>query len=145
MSAIENLKKSLCQVEAMPYSDLCDKFHNLYGNIACPTNSRTLKNRIIYKLQEIFYGGISKDDMRILDEIKKNQQSDHTNLCPGSSLGKTAQIHYVREWKGSKYDVTEISEKCYEYDGKQYRSLTAVAKAITGTHWNGKAFFGVKK
>ena len=43
------------------------------------------------------------------------------------------------------YDVTKISDKCYELDGVQYKSLSAVARAITGTRWNGKLFFGVKK
>ena len=47
--------------------------------------------------------------------------------------------------KGKKYDVTEVSEKCYELDGKQYKSLSAVARAITGTRWNGKLFFGVTR
>ena len=57
----------------------------------------------------------------------------------------TSMIHYIREWKGKKYDVTQISEKCYELEGVQYKSLSAVARAITGTRWNGKLFFGVKK
>ena len=62
-----------------------------------------------------------------------------------AATAATSVIHYVREWKGKKYDVTEVSEKCYELDGKQYKSLSAVARAITGTRWNGKLFFGVTR
>jgi len=144
MTEIERLKHAIRQVESMPHTALCEKFQRLYGTIACPLNNRTLKNRIIYKLQLMFYGGLSPEDKRILEQIQQNQQKDRANLCPGAKMGKTSHVHYFREWKGKRCDVIEISKKCYEYNGVQYRSLSAVASAITGTHWNGKVFFGVK-
>ena len=49
-----------------------------------------------------------------------------------------------REWKGKTYEVTVCNDGCFEYNGEIYRSLSSVAEAITGTHWNGKRFFGVK-
>ena len=48
----------------------------------------------------------------------------------------------IREFKGRKYSVTVI-QNGYEYNGKKYKSLTAIANEITGTRWNGKKFFGV--
>jgi hypothetical protein len=50
----------------------------------------------------------------------------------------------VREWNGRTYEVTVVYGG-FEYEGRRYRSLTAIATAITGTHWNGRAFFGLKK
>ena len=50
----------------------------------------------------------------------------------------------VKEWKGKIYTVIITADGRYEYDGEVYRSLSAVADKITGTHWNGKKFFGVK-
>ena len=50
----------------------------------------------------------------------------------------------VREWHGQEYEVTVRGEK-YEFQGKLYRSLSGVARAITGTNWNGNEFFGIKK
>lgn len=52
---------------------------------------------------------------------------------------------YVRNWRGKDYEVIVYADDKVEYEGKRYKSLTAVAKAITGTHWNGLVFFGVKK
>jgi hypothetical protein len=49
----------------------------------------------------------------------------------------------MREWNGCRYEVIVVPGGI-EYAGRKYRSLTAVALAITGTHWNGKAFFGLK-
>jgi len=50
----------------------------------------------------------------------------------------------VREWNETRHEVT-VTRDGYEYQGRNYRSLTAIAKAITGTHWNGRAFFGLAK
>ena len=50
----------------------------------------------------------------------------------------------VRRWRGKDYYV-KVLDDGYEYDGVIYRSLSAVAKAITGSHWNGPLFFGVTK
>jgi hypothetical protein len=90
----------------------------------------------------MYIGGISTEDLQLLSDITK-----HKELMPESetTIASTAVVHYVREWKGKKYDVIEISDSCYELEGKQYKSLSAVARAITGTRWNGKIFFGVKK
>ena len=49
-----------------------------------------------------------------------------------------------RMWKGRKYEVVVRGENKFELDGVYYTSLSAVARAITGTRWNGKIFFGVK-
>ena len=50
----------------------------------------------------------------------------------------------IREWQGGRHQVT-VLEKGFEYDGSAYRSLSAIARKITGTAWNGLIFFGVKK
>ncbi len=55
---------------------------------------------------------------------------------PGTTL--------IREWDRHEYRVTVTSDGLYELDGKRYKSLSAAAKAITGTHWSGPAFFGLK-
>jgi hypothetical protein len=55
-----------------------------------------------------------------------------------------AGTRLVREWNGRTYEVTVVYGG-FEYDGRRYRSLTAIATAITGTHWNGRAFFGLKE
>lgn len=49
-----------------------------------------------------------------------------------------------REWKGKTYEVIVRDDGSFEYNGEIYRSLSSVASGITGTHWNGKKFFGVK-
>ena len=61
-----------------------------------------------------------------------------------SSIEIKSGTKLIREYKSEKHEVTAL-EKGFEYKGKQYRSLSAIANEITGTQWNGKVFFGVKK
>ena len=144
MTDRERIKTRITQIENMKYPQLCAMFAELFNGAVCPTNTRTLKNRLIYKVQEMHLGGVSQSDMQLLLDISGQKG---VRLGPSSQTAgqATSIIHYIREWKGKKYDVTQISEKCYELDGVQYKSLSAVARAITGTRWNGKLFFGVKK
>ena len=68
-------------------------------------------------------------------KIKTAAPSTRTVL-PGTTL--------LREFDGKKYKVTVLADGGYEYDGHQYKSLSAIAKLITGTQWSGPAFFGLK-
>jgi hypothetical protein len=54
-----------------------------------------------------------------------------------------AGTRLVREWNGRRYEVTVVPGG-FVFEGRRYRSLTAITKAITGTHWNGRAFFGLR-
>ena len=144
MTDRERMNAKIARIENMKYPELCAMFAELFNGSVCPTNTRTLKNRLIYKVQEMHLGGVSQSDMQLLIEIsgQRDAQNKHGNSARSPV---TSMIHYIREWKGKKYDVTEISEKCFELEGVQYKSLSAVARAITGTRWNGKLFFGMKK
>ncbi len=73
---------------------------------------------------------------QILRRIRKwKPPSSNITLTPGTRL--------LREWRGKTHHVT-VLEKCFEYDGEKYRSLTAIARHITGTPWSGPKFFGLK-
>ncbi len=140
MSIMDQMRKSIKDIETMDIQHLREKFHSLYGDIPHPVSTRTLKNRIIYRIQEMYLGGLSDVDKNLLAQLVSTKKIS----IPIKTGGIAPAIHYVREWKGKTYDVTVISDKCYECGGKRYKSLSAVAREITGTRWNGKVFFGVK-
>ena len=104
---------------------------------------RHLEARLAYRLQEAAYGGLPKairtrlaDCGEHLSKIKVGRGPE-VRLMPGSVL--------VREWDEREYRVTVTPDGLYELDGQRYKSLSAAAKAITGTHWSGPAFFGLRK
>jgi hypothetical protein len=94
---------------------------------------------IAYKIQERAYGGrnaVLKRRLRGLAAGNDVVGSAETLLRPGARL--------IREWRGTTHSVT-VLEDGFDYDGKRYRSLSRIAKAITGAHWSGPRFFGLTK
>ena len=75
---------------------------------------------------------------KLVEQYDQKQKIDKNNKVLSIADG----TRLIREFKGRKYSVTVI-QNGYEYNGKKYKSLTAIANEITGTRWNGKKFFGV--
>ena len=107
-------------------------------------NRHYLESRIAYKLQEEAFGGLSSETReRLIDigrkhsKIKKRRSSRAIYLAPGTVL--------VREWADREHRVTVTAEGRFAYEGQAFRSLSAVARQITGTPWSGPVFFGVRR
>ena len=105
--------------------------------------SRDLLMRgITYKLQERPLGGLSTSIIRKLERLNLDSEaSDAQKPAPPISL--TADTRLVREWRGVTYTV--LVADGFEWNGRRYRSLTIVAREITGAHWSGPRFFGLRK
>ncbi|MEM6657110.1 MAG: DUF2924 domain-containing protein [Pseudomonadota bacterium] len=93
-----------------------------------------MKRVLIWEVQNKALGGVSVKTTRRLKQIAAGKALP-TTARPGSNL--------VREWNGRTYQV-EVIEGGYVMDGKTWRSLSAIAKHITGAHWSGPRFFGVQ-
>ena len=101
-----------------------------------------LRAIVIYRIQEKFYGRrVSRETERLMAQAVERDKLLH---APADDV-RSSRRKLVRNWKGKDYEVFVVNDSLVEYEGKKYKSLTAVAKAITGTHWNGPAFFGIKK
>jgi hypothetical protein len=95
-----------------------------------------------YRRQEIQHGGLSKSTRRKLKTLAKMfQTTGRVAPDPGLSLKPGARL--IREWHGRTHAVT-VTEEGFEYAGASYSSLTTIAKEITGAHWSGPRFFGLK-
>ena len=143
MDKKEILERKLSQLEDLTWEEQKEMFFELFGFECGLSNGKNIKKRLFAKLQEIYLGGISESDRFVLRKIA--EADDRANL---KQTDKTRQMiqgaRIVKEWKGKIYTVIITADGRYEYDGEVYRSLSAVADKITGTHWNGKKFFGVK-
>ena len=143
MDKKEILERKLSQLEDLTWEEQKEIFFELFGFDCGLSNGKNIKKRLFNKLQEIYLGGVSESDQLILRRIAEND--DRANLRQvGKNRNMTQGTRLVKEWKGKIYTVTITVDGRYEYDGEIYRSLSAVADKITGTHWNGKKFFGVK-
>ena len=97
---------------------------------------------IAWKLQEKVHGGLTAAQKRrlagITEELKKGG-----DLSAGPAIRMKPGMRLVREWRGETHDVL-VLEDGFEWNGKRRRSLSVIAREITGTRWSGPLFFGLK-
>ena len=118
--------------------ELVAEWERLFRATAPRNLSRQLLEKsIAYRLQVLEHGSISKRVRSTLQAIAESKDSIPTRRpAPGSQL--------IREWNGMLH-VVDVLEKTFEYRGRSYRSLTAIAAEITGGHWPGPRFFGLRR
>jgi phosphatidate phosphatase PAH1 len=91
------------------------------------------------------HSGLSPEAQRKIDRlVKEYEKTRKIGNAQDRTLNLTSGIRLIREFKGDKHEVTTL-ERGFEYKGRFYKSLSAIANEITGTRWNGKVFFGVAK
>jgi hypothetical protein len=101
-----------------------------------------LISRLAYRIQELAYGGLKPATRARLDTLAEglDPKAARKRVVNGPVVG----TRLVREFRGRDYTVAVLATG-FEWEGRRYRSLSAVARAITGTRWNGLTFFGVKR
>ena len=145
MTTHEPILARLAALKAMSVNELKTEWQAMFDAPA-PNNSRTfLESRLAYRIQELTYGGPDKQTRRLLgllaDEVegtltRKAQIADPRNPVVGTKL--------IREWDGVAHTVIVLKDG-FDWGGQRYKSLSAVARAITGTRWNGYRFFGLRE
>jgi Protein of unknown function (DUF2924) len=120
--------------------ELRDMWRELFGKEPPVLGRRYLEDRIAYRVQELYFGGLSDRARRKLDAlVDQLEPKAARRRDPGRPIAGT---ELRREWKGIEH-VVKVRENDFEYDGRPYKSLSAVARAITKTRWNGWLFFGL--
>lgn len=135
----------LAALKAMTVKELKAEWENLFDRPA-PNNSHAyLQQRLAYRVQELAYGGLTKPVTAILNaladevegkKVRKSAISDPRNPVIGTRL--------VREWDGVGHVITVLKDG-FDWQGRRYKSLSAIARDITGTRWNGYRFFGLRE
>jgi hypothetical protein len=124
--------------------DLKQQWRDLFAAEPPPYNRRFLESRLGYTIQELAYGGLKPETIQRLEAL--GEQLDGGNPVLRRIRGDDKPIsgtRLIREYQGVEHSVTVLWEG-YEFEGRPYQSLSAIARAITGTRWNGWTFFGLK-
>jgi hypothetical protein len=135
----------IAKLRLLSRSELLDLWHELYKK-AAPRGIRReiLVPFLAYRIQENAYGGLKPTALaelrRIARALDKNQTSNGQLVRPRLKTG----TRLFRQWRGQTHEVF-VTESGYEYRRVGYRSLSEIARKITGTRWSGPAFFGLKK
>ena len=130
----------------LPELDLCqlrELWCRLYKTTAASRLSRELLMRAVaYRLQELASGGLRPELQRQLHQIASElQQTGRVTIRPRPRLRPGTRL--LREWQGRSHEVLVLDDG-FSWQATHYRSLSAIARKITGTAWSGPLFFGLR-
>lgn len=157
-----NIAKEVAAMERMTVDQLRSKFAKVFGEGTNSRHKQWLIKRIAWRMQANVEGGLSERSLRRAMELANDSDlrmtpprqpkstpdaEERTTTVATSIRGSTELLPGTvlkRDYKGRAIRVTALADG-FEFEGERYRSLTAVAKAVTGKHWNGFHFFGLRQ
>jgi hypothetical protein len=134
----------IAALKTMPVTDLKTQWRALFDTEPPAYNRRFLESRLAYRIQELAYGGLKPETIKRLEAL--GEELDGGNVVVRRQRQDRLPIagtQLMREWQGVEHVVT-VRGDGFEYQGSPFASLSAVARQITGTRWNGWTFFGLK-
>ena len=145
MTTHDPIPARLAALKTTPTLELKAQWRDLFDSEPPPFNRRYLESRLAYRIQELVYGGLKPETIRRLEQLgedldggdkkKRSMRVDRDRPIIGTRL--------LRDWQGVEQIVT-VTQAGFEWQGRPYKSLSAIARANTGTRWNGWVFFGLK-
>ncbi len=139
-----DISKQIATLPGLTRLQLLELWQKLHRRAAPPGIRRELMVPFLaYKIQENAYGGLKPSTRsrlrRIARDLERSPASPEVRIRPRIKIG----TRIFREWRGETYEVV-VTETGYEYSGAGYRSLSEIARKITGARWSGPAFFRLK-
>ena len=141
-TAPQQIEQEIACLGDLSRSELVERWRALYGCQAPKALTRDLLVRgIAYKLQERAFGSLDRNTARMLDRIARSDHEAAQEVRSGPRLKPGTLL--VREWQGQLHRVM-VMDDGFAWNGSTYASLSEIARAITGTRWNGPLFFGLR-
>ena len=139
------LRSEIQGLAALSLEQLRERWRELYGTKAPQGFRREMLIRALaYQLQVRAYGGLSTGARRKLREIAAAARDGRLDAIAAESRIKPG-TRLIRVWQDKTHSVLVLEDGGFEWNGARHRSLSTIAKTITGTSWNGWTFFGVKR
>jgi len=124
------------RIRLLPLDALRRNWRAVFGRTPAAGLSKHLLGQMIaYRIQERAFGGLDRDSLTFLDSLARQSGSPRRQLKPGTVL--------LREYQGQRHTVT-VGRDGFLWQGATYSSLSAIARAITGTAWSGPRFFALQ-
>jgi hypothetical protein len=138
----ESVAAQVAALPKTPTPELKKMWRQLFNKEPPGFSRNYLISRLSYRLQELHFGGLKPATRAKLDALADalDPQAARKRVVNGPVVG----TQLIREWRGVEHKVTVLADG-FEWEGRRYRSVSAVARAITGTRWNGLTFCGVKR
>ncbi|MCX7246894.1 MAG: DUF2924 domain-containing protein [Burkholderiales bacterium] len=138
----ESIVARVAALRSADFNDLKQMWRDLFQQEPPLFNRRFLESRLAYRIQELALGGLKRDTIKRLDRLGEQldggKQSVRSRRIDGRPVAGT---RLIRNWEGSDCEVL-VGLDYFEYAGQRYKSLSSIARTITGTNRNGWTFFG---
>lgn len=144
MSRTDPIPARIAALKTASTAELKKQWRALFNTEPPAFNRRFLETRLAYRIQELTYGGLKPDTVKRLEAL--GEQFDGGSPMTRrirTDLKPITGTRLIREWQGVEHVVT-VTRDGYEWQGRPYKSLSSVARGITGTRWSGWVFFGLK-
>jgi hypothetical protein len=139
----ESLASEIASLSKLGIDELRERWKAMFGKAPSSDISRSFLTRAIaYRLQEKAFGGLKPSTQRLLAGFAHDVANGSALVAARPRIVQPGAV-LVREWRGISHQVS-VLEKGFSFRGKRYRSLSEVAREITGTRWSGPLFFGLK-
>ena len=141
---MEEIQKRLAELPKLERSELLELWVENFGKKPATGTRRELLVPILaYRIQERAYGGLKPETLARLRKVALAlEKNPKAKIIDNSGLNHGTRVS--RSWRGVIHEVT-VSSGRFEYRGGTYKSLSEIARLITGTRWSGPKFFGLKK
>jgi hypothetical protein len=134
----------LTALKTTPTTKLKEQWRQLFEGEPPAFNRRYLESRLAYRIQELAYGGLKPETVRRLEKLGEELDGGRVDVRKRPANDRPISgTRLIRDYQGVEHCVT-VRDNDFEYQGRPYKSLSAIARAITGTQWNGLTFFGLK-
>ena len=131
-------------LKSKPTPDLRLLWRDLFESEPPRQNRRFLESRLAYRIQELEYGGLKPATVKRLEALGEDLDGGKAEVRRKRADDRPiAGTRLIREYQGVEHCVTVLADG-FDYQGQPYKSLSAIARAITGTRWNGWVFFGLR-
>lgn len=144
MTRTDPIPARIAALKTATTPELKKQWRALFNTEPPAFNRRFLETRLAYRIQELTYGGLKPDTVKRLEAL--GEQFDGGSPMTRrirTDLKPITGTRLIREWQGVEHVVT-VTRDGYEWQGRPYKSLSSVARGITGTRWSGWVFFGLK-
>ena len=140
----QSVLKRLAALKTLPATDLKKQWRELFETEPPPFNRAYLESRLAYRIQELAYGGLKPATLARIEALGEQLERGKGVVRKGQLNDRPiVGTRLIREYDGIEHCVT-VRLDDFEYQGRPFKSLSAIARAITGTQWNGRVFFGLK-
>ena len=138
-----DLDEQLARLPTLDREELLVRWCDLYGRDAPAQISRPILIRAIaYRMQEQACGGLKPAVRRLLARVADDAGAGRP-IAPSATIALKPGTRLLREWQGATHEVIVLEDGAL-FRGQRYRSLSEVARLITGSRWSGPRFFGLK-